>query len=105
MASKRRSGRSNRSGGASPVGDLHTVEAWDGEDWAVRRITGSTSTKPYRCPGCQQTIAPATPHVVAWPLEPSLQEFVATRADTGLGQRRHWHSTCWDARAQRRPRL
>ena len=31
-------------------------------------ITGSSSTKPYRCPGCDQLIRPATPHVVAWPL-------------------------------------
>ena len=34
----------------------------------MRRVTGSASTKPYRCPGCHQVIRPATPHTVAWPV-------------------------------------
>ena len=46
---------------------VESVEEWHGEDWVVRRLTGSASTKPYRCPGCDQEIRPATPHVVAWP--------------------------------------
>ncbi len=58
----------------------------------VRRITGSTSTKPYRCPGCDQEIRPATPHIVAWP-------------DDGLDERRHWHTACWEKRNQRAPRV
>ncbi|HEY5031385.1 MAG TPA: hypothetical protein VIJ54_02835, partial [Actinomycetes bacterium] len=61
--------------------------------WVVRRVTGSASTKPYRCPGCDQEIRPATPHVVAWPHE----------AGRGLEDRRHWHSACWQARDRRRP--
>ncbi len=30
------------------------VEPYGGEEYVVRRITGSASTKPYRCPGCHQ---------------------------------------------------
>src|SRR6185437_854498 len=60
---------------------VDTVEEWRGEDYQVRRITGSTSTKPYRCPGCDQVIRPVTPHVVAWPA-----------ADPEAGERRHWHT-------------
>ncbi len=69
------------------------VEKRDGT-WWVRFITGSTSTKPYRCPGCDQTIPPATPHLVVWPTEPS--SFLI--ADP-LEERRHWHRACWDRRS------
>ena len=69
---------------------METTEQWRGEDYQVRRITGSTSTKPYRCPGCDQLIRPVTPHVVAWPL-----------ADPEAGERRHWHTACWRARDRR----
>jgi hypothetical protein len=55
----------------------------------VRRITGAGSTKPYRCPGCDHLILPATPHVVVWPSVPSLA------AADGLSERRHWHTGCW----------
>jgi hypothetical protein len=72
------------------------IEQWGGEDWHVRSIRGSTSTKTYRCPGCDQEIRPATPHVVAWPVEPLV--------GAGLDQRRHWHSACWRARDRRRAR-
>ncbi len=58
----------------------------------VRRITGSSSTKAYRCPGCDQLIPTATPHVVAWPEE-----------DVEL--RRHWHTPCWAKKNQRKPRV
>jgi hypothetical protein len=63
----------------------------NGEEWIVRRITGSTSTKTYRCPGCDQEIRPATPHLVAWP-------------SLDLDRRRHWHTPCWNARDRRAPR-
>jgi len=62
-----------------------------GDEWVVRRLTGSSSTKTYRCPGCDQEIRPATPHVVAWP-----REYV--------DQRRHWHTPCWQARDRRSAR-
>ena len=76
---------------SSGTGGPEQVVEWAGEDWVVRRITGSTSTKAYRCPGCDQEIRPATPHVVAWPAE----------AGRGLDDRRHWHSPCWAARERR----
>jgi hypothetical protein len=72
---------------------VETVEEWGGEEYVVRRITGSASTKPYRCPGCDQQIRPATPHVVAWPA-----------GDEAAGQRRHWHAACWRARDRRTAR-
>ncbi|HMA46419.1 MAG TPA: hypothetical protein VKP11_04350 [Frankiaceae bacterium] len=52
------------------------------DPWVVRPVTGAAATKAYRCPGCQQEIRPATPHVVTWP---------AGQVD----ERRHWHTTCW----------
>lgn len=55
-----------------------------------RFITGATSSKSYRCPGCEQLIAPATPHFVVWPEIPSLLE------TDGLNERRHWHQRCWE---------
>ena len=50
----------------------------------------------YRCPGCDQLIPPATPHTVVWP-ETAI-------VGAGVDQRRHWHSTCWNARDRRGPR-
>ena len=76
------------------------IEQYDGRDFEVRRVTGSAATRPYRCPGCGQTIRPATPHVVAWPVIASLQTALAD--GTGLDERRHWHSACWSARDRRR---
>lgn len=69
---------------------MDTVEDFGGRDHVVRRVTGSASTKPYRCPGCDQLIRTATPHVVAWPAD-----------DTDAADRRHWHSPCWAARSRR----
>jgi hypothetical protein len=74
------------------------VETWQGEEYVVRRVTGSAATKPYRCPGCQQVIRPATPHTVAWPV---LASSFGSSA-SGLGERRHWHNACWGARHSRR---
>jgi len=64
----------------------------DGE-WFVRRVSGAGSEKSYRCPGCQQEVAPSTPHVVAWPAD----------GMGGLQDRRHWHTPCWAARGRRTP--
>lgn len=64
----------------------------DGRVWSVRAVTGSASTKTYRCPGCDHEIAPATPHLVAWP-------------EDELDDRRHWHRPCWNARGHRGPRV
>lgn len=60
--------------------------------WLFRAITGAAATKDYRCPGCQQVISPGTPHIVAWPDQPSLS------AATGVEERRHWHTACWERR-------
>ncbi len=73
------------------------VETYGGADYVVRAVTGSAATKPYTCPGCRQRIKPATPHTVAWPVEPSIF------AEEGLDERRHWHNSCWAARDRRRP--
>ena len=67
---------------------------WGGAQYAVRALTGAGATKAYRCPGCDQEIRPATPHVVAWPL-----------GDPDAAGRRHWHTPCWNARGRRGPRL
>ncbi|TEX51177.1 MAG: hypothetical protein B7C55_06840 [Actinomycetales bacterium mxb001] len=74
---------------ATPREDV--IEEHADGDWYVRSITGSSSTKTYRCPGCDHEIVPATPHIVAWP--------VHAHAD----DRRHWHSPCWRARDRRGP--
>ncbi|HET7533284.1 MAG TPA: hypothetical protein VF012_06030 [Nocardioidaceae bacterium] len=72
------------------------VETYGGEEYVVRRVTGSAATKPYRCPGCDQLIRPATPHVVAWPVVASMF------SSSGVDERRHWHTACWQARDRRR---
>lgn len=68
-----------------------SVERSDGR-WIVRPVPGAAATKTYRCPGCSQTISPATPHVVVWPAEPALT------GAAGVEERRHWHRGCWDRR-------
>jgi hypothetical protein len=61
-----------------------------GELAEVRRIQPYAADKTYRCPGCNQEIAPGIGHYVVVPLrDPS--------------ERRHWHLACFDRRAQRRP--
>ena len=52
----------------APADVADVVEDFGGEDYVVRRITGSASRKTYTCPGCRGPIRPATPHVVAWPV-------------------------------------
>ncbi len=79
---------------ASAYGQRRVVEMPDGE-WVVQSITGAASTKVYRCPGCDQEIRPATPHVVAWPFDTGMSD------DSRLQERRHWHTPCWNARARR----
>lgn len=64
-----------------------------GQLWSIRHVQGTDSGREFRCPGCQQQIAAATPHTVVWPQE----------AMQGLDNRRHWHTTCWAARDRRRP--
>ncbi|MDP9431611.1 MAG: hypothetical protein M3P91_02510 [Actinomycetota bacterium] len=70
------------------VPPVESLESWPDGDWVVRPVTGAASTKSYRCPGCDQEIRPATPHLVVWP-------------DGELDDRRHWHKPCWRARGRR----
>jgi hypothetical protein len=85
---------SRRRPGGRPSGPGPTPERreeFDGETYLVRPIRGSSSSKDYRCPGCDLEIRPATPHVVVWP------------EHRGSADRRHWHTACWSARERRRP--
>ena len=60
------------------------------EDVEVRFLHPFQARKTYRCPGCDQDIAPGTGHVVVVPrLAPE--------------DRRHWHRPCWDHRCTRHP--
>jgi hypothetical protein len=74
------------------------MELYDGQEYVVRKVTGSAAHKAYRCPGCHQRIRPATPHTVAWPVVPTS----FARDAEGLDERRHWHNACWSARHTRR---
>ncbi|MGY4645579.1 hypothetical protein [Cellulomonas sp. URHB0016] len=64
----------------------------DGE-WVVQQVRGSE--REYRCPGCDQLVAPGTPHVVAWRVDGLF--------GAAVDDRRHWHSSCWQARDRRGP--
>jgi hypothetical protein len=101
---RNRSSRGSRDAGAAkgtalPVDGsrvrwgVEVVEQWPDGEWVVRPVAGDTG-KTYRCPGCDQEIRRATPHVVAWPL-----------ADAEAGDRRHWHGPCWQARDRRGARI
>ncbi|GAB2682350.1 hypothetical protein [Thalassiella azotivora] len=105
----RRAGRAPRAGGERrwapepldvdrALGGSARRESGPDGDWMVRRVAGTSTTKHYRCPGCDQEVAPGTPHVVAWPAD-SL-----TGPDTAVGDRRHWHTACWSARTRRSAR-
>jgi len=49
-----------------PSTSNQTIEEHNDGIYVVRQLTGSSSNKPYRCPGCDQMIPMATPHIVAW---------------------------------------
>ncbi len=100
MPSTRRSGKRPYAAEHVPLdlervrGGRSTEDAADGS-WTVQRVGGSERT--FRCPGCDQEIAPGTPHVVTWAADGLFG------AEAALADRRHWHSTCWTARGRRRP--
>lgn len=83
-----------RGGDPSKAAGNEVVESHPDGDWRVRSIRGSSSTKVYRCPGCDQEIRPATPHIVAWP-----------DGDSDATHRRHWHKACWANRHTRKPKF
>ena len=49
-----------------PATSNQVIEEHNDGIYVVRQLTGSSSNKPYRCPGCDQMIPMATPHIVAW---------------------------------------
>ncbi|PJI84769.1 hypothetical protein [Luteimicrobium subarcticum] len=65
----------------------------DGE-WNVRSVR--SGDKSYTCPGCRQTIPPGTPHLVTWRADDWFG------AESAVDDRRHWHTSCWQARGRRR---
>lgn len=93
---KRRGGKVPPRRGGPPVSDrgpvLDEVE-FAGQEWTFRQVRGNDSGRTFLCPGCQQDVPASTPHTVAWP----------SSSMTGVENRRHWHTTCWNARDRRRP--
>lgn len=94
-----RSNRPRRPGGRpddEEAGDLSRIlyggqhtEIRRGRAFTVQTIAGTSSVKPYICPGCTLSIEPGTPHVVAWPADGLFGE------EADLAARRHWHTHCW----------
>ena len=71
---------------------MDRLEEWPDGEWRVRPLSGATSGKVYRCPGCDQEIAVGVPHLVSWP-----------NWRGGEEERRHWHTACWRKRLDRGP--
>lgn len=95
VPARRRGGSPDRGAAAAGSGagwlGEHT-EDWRGLDYRVRPVSGSSSSGPYRCPGCDQLLPAGRPHVVVWPSD-----------DPDAEDRRHWHTACWGARGRRAP--
>jgi len=89
-------GKPKRAAGSNQEREMTTsnesIEEHDDGIYVVRKITGSSSNKPYRCPGCDQVIPMATPHTVAW-------------LEHDQSGRRHWHNICWSKRNLRKPKV
>ncbi|MGL5818861.1 MAG: hypothetical protein ACRCYR_14935 [Phycicoccus sp.] len=85
-----RSNRRRRDLESRPLGGATEVatQQWRGRAFHVRRLTGTSATREYRCPGCRHGVVVGTPHVVAWPAD----------GIGGVAERRHWHTRCWSAR-------
>ncbi len=75
------------------LGGLTRTESHPDGAWQVRRVAGAREPRTYLCPGCQQSFDGTRPHVVAWPAHGS----------AAMADRRHWHTSCWQARDRRRP--
>ncbi|WP_456870991.1 hypothetical protein [Geodermatophilus sp. SYSU D00766] len=102
MARRGRRAGGGRPGSRPPLSARpeQVEEAGDG-DWVVRSLTGAASTKPYRCPGCDQEIRPGTPHLVTWPAYARDSDLDPWDTDSAADLRRHWHRACWRARDRR----
>lgn len=78
---------------ARPLSSSHADSAMKSDGrWIVRTVSGASAVKDYRCPGCNQLIKTATPHVVVWPADAGFG------SSGGVEDRRHWHSSCWSRR-------
>ena len=102
--SKRQS-KWNRPGGTGRPGrcpaetPASATESERGEQTGAAGLSGPSGDRlrlapwpSYRCPGCDQLLAAGVGHVVAWPAD-----------DPEATDRRHWHTTCWQARDRRAP--
>ena len=87
---------------SEPVRRTERVEEAADGDWAVRALTGASTGKTYRCPGCDQEIRLGTPHVVTWPAYARDSDLDPWDTDSAADLRRHWHTACWRARDRRR---
>ena len=67
----------------------------DGQ-WVVQHVRGTSSGTTYVCPGCRQDLPASIAHTVAWRSE---DEFAVA---AGVSFRRHWHTSCFNARRRRR---
>ena len=94
MSPRRNYPKKRKSGGDDEYREINpSNQSFEEDDqglWIVRKLSGSSATKPYRCPGCDQLIPLATPHVVAW-------------LEYDEDGRRHWHTACWAKKDKRRP--
>jgi hypothetical protein len=70
----------------------------DGYEYEVRAVAAARALKTYRCPGCDHEIRSGTAHVVVWPADSP-----QGGPQTGVEDRRHWHTPCWTNRASRSP--
>lgn len=71
--------------------------------WSVRTVTAAGALKVYRCPGCDHEIAVGVPHVVVWPADEGSMPYGGRGfGGSGVEERRHWHTACWNSRTRRR---
>lgn len=76
----------------NPSSHARSEQKRDGT-YVVRGVPADRATKVYTCPGCLHPILLGTPHIVAWPHEPT-----GFGSDSPVSERRHWHTGCWRAR-------
>ncbi len=78
---------------ARPILDRFAVAQYKADGrWMVSNMPADKALKTYICPGCQQTIQLRVAHLVTWPVDPSIG------SDSAVGERRHWHTSCWNRR-------
>ncbi|MGY2002347.1 hypothetical protein [Blastococcus sp. SYSU DS1024] len=99
---RRRPRAGSRPARREPARSVDAVEESGDGDWVVRPVTGSSTGKTYRCPGCDQEIRPGTPHVVTWPAYLRDSDLEPWDVESAADRRRHWHTACWRSRARRR---